>query len=384
MKRPICKLAIGAIIGIIGGLYWKNQAVLLSIFLIVLILCVSKVKFSQKFILNSLIFSRKSWISVTFILIISIIFNGYMQYTEKRYSSEDERLKGLTNWKAIVVSNKVEKEYKDHYVVQLDNGMKCNVYISSQKADIAFGDEVIVYGEYKELEKQKNPGGYDANLTGKTKKIVGTILAEKIEHVQSKKINAVAYIIFQVRQYCLNRIEKNLPKEASYITQALILGEKSKIPKEVMEDFRESNLSHMLAISGAHISYILIAIMFFEKFCAKRTLQIFILIFLTFFCILVGATPSVMRACIMSGIFIVGMLVHRKCCIYTNMAISIVVLCIENPYCLWDLGLQLSYVGTLGILIWMPVFQTYPHMWINCGRQTSVYQKGCKLCNTNT
>jgi len=370
IRRPICKVAIGLLLGIIGGLYWGNQAVLFSLLLMALGLCTIVFPIHKNWKIQKLFFSKENSISLIFILMISILANGYMQYTENQYNTMNEQQKQEASWKGVVSSEKVEKTYKDQYIVKLENGMRCYVYTKKGKEAIGYGDEVRIYGEYKEQEGQKNPHGYDARLYARTKKILGSIQAEKIECIAHKKENGLQYAIFQVRKYGLERIEKAFPTKAGFMVQALILGDKTNIPEEVLKEFREGNVAHMLAISGAHISYILIAILSLERFCGKRSVQIFLLVFLSFFAVLVGATPSVMRACMMSGFFILGNLLYRRSCVYTNMAMSLIFLCIHNPYCLWDLGLQLSYIGTLGILIGMPIWKSYPQMWIKCGRQT--------------
>lgn len=361
------------IIGYIGGLYWGSQSVLLCFLCMVCIAIVMLLQYKLSILIKCLCFSTNYLKSIIFILIIAIMANFYMQYTEAQYKQMDTAQQERKSWKGVVVSEKVETAYKEQYIVRLPNGKKVYVYSKKGSTSIAFGDAVYIQGTYATFEGQKNPNGYDAKLHAKTNKTVGMIQADKVECIAHKQVNAVENALFSIRQYCLRRIQENLPEEVYPIVQALVLGEKNNIPKEVIEDFRNSSLSHMLAISGAHISYIVFFIMFLERITSKRIIQIFILGFLCFFSMLVGGTPSVVRACMMSGMVMLASLFHRKSCIYTNMAMSMIVLGIENPYCLWDLGLQLSYAGTLGIVYGMPIFKCYPQLWINCERQTKVY-----------
>jgi len=374
-------MAIGMILGYIGGLYGGNHAVLLCIWGI---LCVAVLRLLQDrlpFLLKTVCFSKAHLKSIVLILIMAILANFYMQYTEKQYTNIYTKEAQKTSWEGIVVSEKVEKSYTEQYIVKLPHGKKCYVYMKKGKGDFSFGDVVQIQGTYTEFEKQKNPGGYDARLVAKTKKIVGMIQAEKVECVAHGKGNLLENGIFSIRHYALHRIQECLPENVYPIVQALILGEKGEIAKEVTEDFRKSSLSHMLAISGAHVSYIIMAMTALGMGFSKRSLQIGMMVFLCFFSMLVGSSPSAVRACVMSGLVILASILHRRSCMYTNMAVSILVLGLENPYCLWNLGLQLSYVGTLGIVYFLPILQSYPHMWIKCGRQTRVYTKACKLWN---
>ncbi len=370
LKRPICKIAIGIIIGFIGGLYWGNQAVLLS-FLGVCI-CFIGMLLPQNHItlIRRYLFLKTQYISILCVLITSIIANFYIQYTQTQYEAMQEKLQQQTSWIATITSTKIEKTYTYQYRIQLENGAECYLYVKKQKEELSYGDKILLKGTYTAFDEQKNTAGFDSQLYGKTKKLIGSIEAEHIECIAHDTIGGIPYIVFCIRQFYLQTITDHFQEPASYMIQALILGEKTHIPDEVMQDFRDSNLAHMLAISGAHISYIILAIMALERFCSKKSIRILLLLFLAFFAIFVGATPSVVRACIMSGMMILGSLIHRKSCVYTNMAISFIIMGINNPYCLWDLGLQLSYIGTLGILWVMPILQSYTHMWINCGRQT--------------
>ena len=365
-------MAIGMMIGFIGGLYWGNQAVLFT-FLGICIALIGYLLIAHPIaLIRKNFFSKTHYISIIYILLISILANLYIQSAEEQYERTQQELQKQNTWIATVKSEGIKKTYTYQYLIQLENKAQCYLYIKQEKGELSYGDKILLQGTYTAFTTQRNTKGFDAELYGKTKELVGSIEGEYIECIEKNTITGIAYIVFSIRQFYLQIIEEDFPQPASYMITALILGEKTHIPEDVMQDFRDSNLAHMLAISGAHISYIILAIMALERFCSKKSIYILLLLFLVFFAILVGAMPSVVRACIMSGMMILAKLLHRKSCVYTNMAISLLAMGIENPYCLWDIGLQLSYVGTLGILWIMPMLQSYTHLWINCGRQTAV------------
>ena len=66
--------------------------------------------------------------------------------------------------------------------------------------------------------------------------------------------------------------------------------------------------------------------------------------------LLTGCTSSVNRACIMAILMLIAELLYRKSDVYNNLAISALILLIINPYSLLDIGFQLSYMGTIGIV----------------------------------
>lgn len=107
----------------------------------------------------------------------------------------------------------------------------------------------------------------------------------------------------------------------------------------------------MLAISGMHITYIIMALEFcFQKF-NKRKSKYFFIIFLVFFGQLTGNSPSILRAVITGILTIIAKLVYMKSDTINNIAISSLIILIINPYNILNLGFQLSFLGTLGIVL---------------------------------
>lgn len=115
----------------------------------------------------------------------------------------------------------------------------------------------------------------------------------------------------------------------------------------------------MLAVSGAHVSYVLLGSTYLLqklKFSKKisNSITIFLLLF---FMALTGATPSVIRACIMASYLIICKITYQKPQILVSLTIPMLALLIQNPYSIFSSSLQLSYGGTIGILIFCKPLQ---------------------------
>jgi len=123
-----------------------------------------------------------------------------------------------------------------------------------------------------------------------------------------------------------------------------LFGEKSKLSNETKTVFQDSSLSHMIAISGAHVGIILGVLNWIGKKCAKRPWKILLFIFLIAFSIFAGGSPSVMRACIGAELSLLASLCYRRADKLNNLGISLCILLILNPFCIFDVGLQLSYL----------------------------------------
>lgn len=300
----------------------------------------------------------------------------YMHTLNNYYDEKYEELESLNGsyCTAIVVSEGEEKDYKDVYEIEI-KGIKLllnlkksknkslqnkeNRYLSNKNSKnssfkLKYGDKIEFYLEYEKPSTARNYMGFDYSNYLKTKKIFGTVnlKEEDVEIISHDNSNIILRKIYELRNLMKTKIEKLLPKETSGLCLGMLIGETSGIEENMQENFRDSNLSHILAVSGANVSYIIVSITYiFNKMCLRKRLsKIISIILLILFMLLTGCTSSVNRACIMAILMLIAELLYRKSDVYNNLAISALILLIMNPYSLLDIGFQLSYMGTIGIV----------------------------------
>ena len=167
------------------------------------------------------------------------------------------------------------------------------------------------------------------------------------------------YKILRVKhgKFIESQIRKKIKtKEHQDILLGILLGNDDGIEKEIKQNFIESSLSHILSVSGMHVAYVIAIttyILTLLKIGKDKTKIITILI-LTFFMLLTNNTPSVKRACIMAILSIIAILIGRKSDNINNMGISLLIILIQNPFYILNIGLILSYTATLGIILLLP------------------------------
>ena len=111
-------------------------------------------------------------------------------------------------------------------------------------------------------------------------------------------------------------------------------------------------MSHILAVSGMHISYIIIgSSILLNKIFGKKKSKIIIILILILYSYLTGFSPSIFRASLTGIMVLLSGLIHRKNDIWTSISFSLLLILIYNPFLITNIGLQLSYVGTLGIIV---------------------------------
>lgn len=357
-ERPILIAVIGYMIGILWGLYFNFSVALFYIFIaaiyFILKTFLSKNKWNilsprRYFRYIKIFFNRKS---IYLIIIISIISNLIVNFQNEKYENVYKDGEELT-LVAIVDSNKEEKEYKDTYKIKTEN-KDTNLILSVNKnkdIELEYGDKILIKGEFVEPSEARNYGGFDYKEYLKSIKIHGTIKADSIEILAKNSNNPIFTFANNINLKIKENINKLIPEKYSAIFTGLILGDTSKVEEEVNDDFKIANISHVLAISGMHITYIVIGIeLLLKKGIGKRKTRIITIIILVMYMFITGFAPSVVRASIMGIIMLISKLIHRKNDIWTSISLSLLILLIYNPFLILNVGLQLSYLGTIGIV----------------------------------
>ncbi len=350
--RPFCIAIIGTILGILTGLYLKSIALLLCI--LMLIILIVKKKLKDYIIIACICF-------IVFSIYVMSLENKYERIVHK-YDKQQIILQG------IVISNGKEEKYKTQYEIQVIKtynkntseskkerfNVICNIKGEKNEIGLKFGDEIIIESKFEKPSTERNEGGFDYSSYLKTKKIAGNVTTKKenIKLLNKNKCNIFARCINSLKNILLEKIYKILPQEEAGMCICLLLGDKSGISDEVNNSFRQANLSHILAISGAHISYILLGLSTILS-CLnihKKWINIFTIIFLFVFMFLAGASPSIVRACIMAILNLVANIIFVKSDTFNNLGTSAFVILAFNPYAILDISFQLSFAGTIGIV----------------------------------
>ena len=258
------------------------------------------------------------------------------------------------------MSEPVEKDYNYQYIIKSTDAQYKNkkfiLYVKKDKQSLLkYGDLIKVNGTFNVPDVQRNYGGFNYREYLKTKKIYGSILAsnQNISVIGENQGNIVLRAANDLRDSITQKIKIILPPNTSSLLIGILLGDKSDISEEVINNFKDSNLSYMLAVAGAQTSYIIleIAYIFSKNKLSKRSTNIVIMAILLSFMAITGFSPSVVRACIMAGLLLGSKIFYRKSDFWTNMAFALLLTIAVNPFSINDIGLQFSYAGTIGIVL---------------------------------
>jgi len=373
-NRPIVAITIGYIIGIIMGLYFKNSIVLLIF--ILLICLILKRQYNQKMYKFKLISFRRYFrylkIIITkrvfiIILISSIISNIEVLYKNKEYDSfmsmEDGKQIQL---EAKVISNEKNKQFKKIYIIKAKNK---KFYLSVDKnVNINYGSIILVKGTYEKPKQRTNYRGFDYKEYLKSQGINGNIKCAQVEIIKENK-EVFNQLFLNLKEI----LKKDFNKDEASILLGIILGFTDEINDSVKDEFKQSNISHILAVSGMHIGFLLLFCNFIlDKLIGKKWAKVFGILILLFYIKLIGYSPSAFRATIMAIIMLIAKLINRKSDIWTSISFSLLVILIFNPFAIKSTGVELSYMATCGILLFTKNFNIKNNLFNAVGVTLSV------------
>ena len=216
-----------------------------------------------------------------------------------------------------------------------------------------YGDLIKIQGEYSSPQTARNYKGFDYSKYLKILKIYGIIKIEEANLLKENDLNIVLISINNLKQKMIDHANKNMPQKTANLLLGLLIGQKDNIQEDIIKSFRTANLSHILAVSGAHTSYIILGLTYIitKSKAPRRIGYIITIIILLVFIIITGASYSVIRACIMSIITISAKLFYKKENFFISICVSLFIILIQNPFAINDIGLKLSFLGTIGIIV---------------------------------
>jgi competence protein ComEC len=170
--------------------------------------------------------------------------------------------------------------------------------------------------------------------------------------------SAVRRALFAFKEQAQKVIALILHEPQAALLTGILLGVETGIPADLTKAFSTTGTAHIIAISGFNIS--IIAGLFSglsTRLLGKRRAMPVALAGIIVYAILVGASASVVRAAIMGCLYVIAIHYGRQTDALTSLIAAAVLMTLLNPQTLWDVGFQLSFAATLGLILYTPVLQ---------------------------
>lgn len=247
----------------------------------------------------------------------------------------------------------------------LSDGRKIIAYISVDSAAILLRAGDCIYFR-SILEKPKNNAGKNAfdyaSYLRKQGYSAITYIRKSDWKIYSRQFG-LKYTALECRRILLEKMKKlSLDEKAYQVGVAMLLGYKNALDPDLSTSFAVSGTSHLLSVSGLHVTTLYGAIYFiFSVFFRNRKYKIYIhLIVLPIiwgFAFVTGLSPSVVRAVTMFSIAGVGSVLNKKSITLNTLSGTAFIMLLYEPLYLFDVSFQLSFVAVASIVCIYPVFK---------------------------
>ena len=176
----------------------------------------------------------------------------------------------------------------------------------------------------------------------------------ELEDVKSTRIEDS--FLEKYLQTLFNRAEENYSYGIRNINRAILLGDNTRIKKDLKDKIRYIGLSHIFAMSGLHIGLVIVIFYFIFKKTVKnkRLIEILLLISITLYYLSVKESPSFTRAYIMAVVYLLGKLFYEKVDLRKTLFVSAIISILINPIAIFSVSFQLSYGAMIAITYIFP------------------------------
>jgi len=241
---------------------------------------------------------------------------------------------------------------------------------SSDRLNLSYGDELIIPYKISTIKPPRHTSDFDFKAWLAAQNIYHQTFLRQADLIKLPYNSGYPVISFalnlrkeQVAFY--RRIIKD--DDAFAVAATLILGYRTDLDKETLGIYAKTGTIHALSVSGMHVGLVYLVLDWILQFMNRRrwlsiVKLLLILVSVWFYALLTGFSPSVLRSVIMLSVFIIAKSFARKTNSYNIMAFAACCLLLYNPFLIWDIGFQLSFLAVAGLIWLQPMIQDWWHI----------------------
>ncbi|MEO8086162.1 MAG: ComEC/Rec2 family competence protein [Bacteroidota bacterium] len=384
-ETPLFRFLVFFICGILLAIYFPCLSLRIS--LTVCGLLISLIYF-QFIFRKKLDYYKRRWITGALSYVI-VFLTGYalsVLVAEKNYPAHFRNMNHPSAFVGYLQEPIKEKSKSCKTVLKIftvkENGEwkestgNCLAYFfkDSESSALKYGDLIAFSICPDEVPVASNPSQFDYKSWLGFNQVFDQVYfpAGKWKLIDHHYGNGLYDYSYSLRSKLLEVFRTNYITGQDYaVLSALILGYEDEIDSEIINAYAASGALHVLSVSGLHVGIIFVAINFFLGFLnrSRKTRlikSIIIILFLWFYALLTGLSPSVLRSATMLSFIVIGQMTRSHTNLYNTLAASAFFLLGINPFLIMQVGFQLSYMAVLGIIFLQPSIQGMwePSWWL--------------------
>lgn len=305
----------------------------------------------------------------TLLVLLSCTALGALLYANARFPTERlyEHTEKIQHVRGVVVSYPDHGPERSRFVLKPHNapGYLQVFYDHTRDPEylqIHYGDELVIRAP---VRVPTNRAGelFDYREYLRRRDIWGVIWVYRESQVQIITHRQGFFLLqwgYELRQKLFAQIERYLSFEQGALLKGLLLGERESLPSEIAQNFRDAGVMHVLAVSGANLGMILALLALVLRWWGFNFTKLYFLAtpVVVLYLVIVGFEVSLLRATAMFFFLTVGFFFAERGWILKRWAdplqglsTAAIAILLADPEALCEAGFQLSFVGTLGILL---------------------------------
>ncbi|MBC6307944.1 DNA internalization-related competence protein ComEC/Rec2 [Listeria sp. FSL L7-1582] len=215
-----------------------------------------------------------------------------------------------------------------------------------------YGDELQVSGTLEMPEKNRNKDQFNYQEFLYRKQVHWLLKANAVKPLTEKSASWLHHLK-NFRKSQLEKIDTGLDSQIAPYVASLIYGDRTTVETSVYESYQRLGVVHLLAISGLHVNLVIsgFLLLFRRLGCQIEKTAIVMICLLPLYCLMTGANPPVVRAGIMTICLMIGRLSPIRVTSLQALCFSFIFVFLLNPYCVFEIGFQLSYAVSFAIIL---------------------------------
>ncbi|MDJ1185724.1 ComEC/Rec2 family competence protein [Roseofilum casamattae] len=214
------------------------------------------------------------------------------------------------------------------------------------------GHSIDVTGRIYEPRPAAISGGFDFRTYLARKGIFAGLVGKTVKFERQE----VSWGWWQVRKRIVRSLVRGLDVPEGLVVASIVMGRRAvDLPFSIRDEFIQVGLAHVLAASGFHISLVLGLILALTERFSQATQLKWGIVGLVLYSSLTGFQPSILRAVFMGLAALIGKVLDRRVNVLRSLFLTATILLLFNPLWIQDLGFQLSFLSTLGLVVTVPV-----------------------------
>ncbi len=368
-KMPFARLLLALATGIV--LQWY---IAVSAFVLLVIFIMAAGCYGLLFLLHFYQQFRLQWLRGVFILLMIALGGSVLcciknpAHQQHHYANvyQDGDAVIATVSEALLDKNKTYKAnatvtsvYRNKKYLPATGTIIIYVDKKNISSSLQYGSQILFTKSIQKIKNTGNPGAFNYQRFLLFQGITAQVYLNSNDYqiLQQQQGFSFQDFLNRTRNYIIKTIQTFIPdKKESGVAEALLIGYRNDLDKQLVQSYSNTGVVHIIAISGLHLGMIYgFILLLFSSFKNKRwyrfVVPVVALAVIWLFTLLAGAVPSILRSAVTFSFIALGMFINRKANIYNTLAASAFCLLLFNPFLLWDVGFQLSYAAVLSIVL---------------------------------